>query len=316
MAGIFIGAPIGFGTGVTINAPTSNTNVRLFLLANPDLAVSVPTAATGKNLTSIGVSGGRSIWRLRNGVAANPTGIDGTLRAYNRPFSRSYDLPATFDTIGYDTFVTSPEITTHILTADGVSVTKAVSTVNLDNRGSSIAPLSASADYNLQGTNFADFLTGGSGNDTISGNAGNDSLSGGNGNDSLDGGIGEDTLLGGNGNDLLFGGAGSDELTGNDGSDTFIYSSFDDVPDTITDFNTNINTSNGDILNLSVLTDDVISGGVPADYVGFVQSGDDTLVKLDFSGIGDFDQAFDLVTLRNVDANDLVIGTNVLAIMV
>jgi hypothetical protein len=300
MAGIFIGAPIGFGTGVTINAPTSDTNVRLFLLANPDLAVSVPTAATGKNLTSIGVSGGRSIWRLRNGVAANPSGLDGTLRAYNRPFSRSYDLPATLDTIGYDTFVASPEITTHILTVDGVSVTKAVSTVNLDNRGSSIAPLSASADYNLQGTHFADSLTGGDGNDTLSGD------------------VGEDTLLGGKGNDLLFGGQGPDELTGNEGSDKFIYSSFDDVPDTITDFNTNTNDPDGDILDLALLTDDVISGGVPADYVGFVQSGDDTLVKLDFSGIGDFTgaDAFDLVTLQNVDADNLSIGTNVLAIMV
>src|SRR5882757_733852 len=90
----------------------------------------------------------------------------------------------------------------------------------------------------INGTNGADILTGGSGNDTISGGngndtllgeAGNDTLSGGNGNDSLLGGTGNDVVDGGNGNDSLDGNAGSDTVRGGNGDDILTYTQFEDL---------------------------------------------------------------------------------------
>lgn len=64
------------------------------------------------------------------------------------------------------------------------------------------------------GTNLADAITGGAGNDTMYGYAGSDSLDGGAGNDYIDGGIDSDILYGGIGNDTVLGGAGNDTLIG------------------------------------------------------------------------------------------------------
>src|SRR5207253_2683713 len=47
----------------------------------------------------------------------------------------------------------------------------------------------------VQGSNFGDTLTGGSGNDFLSGNGGNDTIAGGGGNDNLTGGFGADTFV-------------------------------------------------------------------------------------------------------------------------
>lgn len=65
----------------------------------------------------------------------------------------------------------------------------------------------------VQGSNFADVLTGGSGNDLLFGGAGVDTLSG---------GVGSDTLTGQGGNDTLDGGAGTDmaSFTGSRGQYT------------------------------------------------------------------------------------------------
>ena len=61
---------------------------------------------------------------------------------------------------------------------------------------------------NLTGSNYADTLTGDSGNNTLSGGSGDDTLTGSGGND---------TLLGGDGTDILSGGAGNDTLDGDAG---------------------------------------------------------------------------------------------------
>ena len=62
----------------------------------------------------------------------------------------------------------------------------------------------------LTGTNNAETLAGGGGNDYIQGLGGDDSLVGGAGDDDLLGGEGTDRLSGGTGNDILVGGAGAD----------------------------------------------------------------------------------------------------------
>jgi len=93
--------------------------------------------------------------------------------------------------------------------------------------------------YELNGTNSANILTGGNGNDVINGLAGDDTLIGGIGADTLSASYGEDTLLGGNGNDFLWGSVDSDTMTGGNGSDVFHYfdgESTPAAPDQITDF--------------------------------------------------------------------------------
>lgn len=71
----------------------------------------------------------------------------------------------------------------------------------------------------LIGTDTANTLSGGAGNDTISGGVADDSLSGGDGVDRLAGIDGTDTLFGGGGADVLYGNQGLDVLFGGDGDD-------------------------------------------------------------------------------------------------
>ena len=72
----------------------------------------------------------------------------------------------------------------------------------------------------IEGSAFADALTGDAGDNRLIGGAGADILVGLGGSDRLEGGSGNDTLSGGEGNDLLFGEAGDDTLTGDAGSDS------------------------------------------------------------------------------------------------
>jgi Ca2+-binding RTX toxin-like protein len=85
----------------------------------------------------------------------------------------------------------------------------------------------------IEGSSFADTITGGAGNDIIRGNGGADSLSGGAGNDQiyafgpsdvarLDGGAGNDLLQGSAANDTMSGGDDADTLYGNGGADSLI----------------------------------------------------------------------------------------------
>ncbi|MBI4755089.1 MAG: hypothetical protein HY778_06630 [Betaproteobacteria bacterium] len=70
------------------------------------------------------------------------------------------------------------------------------------------------------GTDQADDLNGGTGDERLLGFGGNDALEGRSGNDALEGGAGDDTLDGGAGNDALIGGEGNDLLNGGSGADT------------------------------------------------------------------------------------------------
>ncbi len=110
--------------------------------------------------------------------------------------------------------------------ADAVVTVSAGNSVRLQNVNA--ASLTANnfllLNLNIIGTDAAETLTGGIGDDTIQGRGGNDTLLGLEGNDTLDGGLGTDTLNGGPGNDTLLdqdtfgttmiGGAGNDAITG------------------------------------------------------------------------------------------------------
>ena len=87
------------------------------------------------------------------------------------------------------------------------------------------------ADETRNGTEWSDFIHGGTGNDKLNGYQGNDSIYGDDGNDKLYGGDGNDYLFGGVGSDQLIGvnqsdpipGLGEvDVLTGATGADTFV----------------------------------------------------------------------------------------------
>jgi hypothetical protein len=146
----------------------------------------------------------------------------------------------------------------------------------------------------LEGSNFADTLTGGNANDTLAGLAGNDTLDAGNGNDTLDGGADNDTLRGGNGNDVMGGGDGNDTLDGGNGNDSMNGGAGIDT----------LLGGNGlDILNGGA-GNDVLTGGNDADQFVFTDLGGNDRVtdfkrgadKLDVSGIdavaGGADNAF------------------------
>lgn len=100
-----------------------------------------------------------------------------------------------------------------------------------------LSQLPTDASQEILGSELADVLDGGGGNDTLYGYAGNDTLTGGAGGDSLYGGDGNDTLNagedgeptgysnsldGGNGDDILNGSAHADYMQGGTGNDVLI----------------------------------------------------------------------------------------------
>jgi len=131
-----------------------------------------------------------------------------------------------------------------------------------------------------------------------------DTLIGMGGNDTLDGGQGRDILIGGNGNDILIGGLGGDILTGGGGSDRFVYSSFSDRTDKITDFD-----PGNDILVLKDMFADLgYTGSDPIGdgYMQLIQQGaSDTQIEIDLDGSAGFAAFKTLVTLENILPNNL-----------
>ena len=117
--------------------------------------------------------------------------------------------------------------------------------------------------------------------------------------DRLIGGGGADTVAGGDGADYLWGGLGADHLNGGAGRDRFAYLSIAEGGDVIGGFTSGIY---GDAIDLSVIAiqngwrGDVFANG----YVSLVQSGADTLVRVDANGGGNL--YVTLATLQNVDA--------------
>ena len=97
----------------------------------------------------------------------------------------------------------------------------------------------SSGDDTLTGSDFADRIDAGGGNDILIGNGGNDNLIGSSGNDFLNGGAENDLLDGGDGLDFLNGGSGSNQLTGGTGLDIFIFdTALTSDSSSVTDFNT------------------------------------------------------------------------------
>jgi Ca2+-binding RTX toxin-like protein len=115
----------------------------------------------------------------------------------------------------------------------------------------------------LWGDDYGNGLKGYEGNDILRGWAGHDSIEGGDGNDELYGDYGNDTLIGGSGNDWIQGGEGGDTMSGGGGADTFVwwYTTESDGTSWKTDFVTDFNRAEGDLMNLSAIDADVWAAG-------------------------------------------------------
>ena len=87
----------------------------------------------------------------------------------------------------------------------------------------------------INGNGGWDWISGGAGNDTINGGGGYDKLHGNQGADLIRGGDNWDDIYGGDGNDVLEGNQGDDYLVGGANRDTFVFRSGDDG-DVIADF--------------------------------------------------------------------------------
>jgi len=157
--------------------------------------------------------------------------------------------------------------------ANGINISTTAGTFQGDVNGSVIGSFVATGVENVQGSLFADNITGDSGdnvldglngNDTIVSDAGDDTIFGGAGNDDLSGNDGNDSIRGdSNANDFLS--DGDDEISGGRGSDTIFGELDDDL----------IEGNEGDDL---LIGDDTAEGtlGAGADTI-FGGDGDDTI---------------------------------------
>jgi len=162
---------------------------------------------------------------------------------------------------------------------------------------------------NVDGTNFADFISGGAedntfwgwdGNDVFDSGAGNDLLSGDGGNDTLNAGLGNDNVLGGDGNDTVSAGDGADTVSGGTGNDVLRGEAGDDWlvgddGDDTVDGGAGNDTLNGHLGNDTLIGgagDDTLTGGTGIDVFKFeTGSGNDRVT--------DFEKGTDKVDLTS-----------------
>ena len=163
-----------------------------------------------------------------------------------------------------------------------------------------------SEDDLIRGRTGDDRTYGGDGNDRLEGGFGDDLLRGGNGKDVIIGGEGKDTLLGSPGDDILFAGTGSDELTGAQGADSFLYTSYGERGDVITDFTVRVDKL--DIGRVFLNSAYGLRGEAAFNkYVRLFQLGSDTVVKIRPGGDAGGPFKY-FVALQNTTAADITVS--------
>lgn len=135
----------------------------------------------------------------------------------------------------------------------------------------------------IVGSNAADSISGGTGNDSLYGQGGNDSIDGGEGDDLLAGGEGADSILGLTGNDSIDGGEGNDTLAGGEGNDWIQGGASGDTLDGGVGADTLFGGDGNDIINTqhTESVSDVINGGLGVDKL--VNIGTTDLVLYSFN---------------------------------
>lgn len=145
----------------------------------------------------------------------------------------------------------------------------------------------------------------------IIGTSASEVLTGTDGNDIIQGLRGRDTLIGGAGDDILIGGRDGDILTGGAGADRFVFNSFSERTDWITDFN---------VSEDKLILTDVVAGlngyqgtdPIAEGYMRFFEWGSSVRVQFDVDGRESPAVFTTLVELDNVAASNLAIGGNVI----
>jgi Ca2+-binding RTX toxin-like protein len=146
-------------------------------------------------------------------------------------------------------------------------------------------------DDDLDGTIFADTISGLGGNDDISGDGSGDTLNGDGGDDDIFGGNGDDTLNGGIGDDDLNGGKDDDTLNGNDDDDDLDGGEGDDE----------LNGGSGnDVLTGGEGADDINGGAGTDDEARYVSSSAGVRINLGTDTASGGDAQGD--TLNNVES--------------
>ena len=106
------------------------------------------------------------------------------------------------------------------------------------------------------------------------------------------------------GDDLLNGGKGCDTLTGGLGNDTFVFDKCGGGIDTITDFTRTA--TEKDKLDVSDLLSGFGPGDAIGDFVKFIASGADSILKVNADGHGnDFHT---IAVLKNIDLSGVNLG--------
>lgn len=196
-------------------------------------------------------------------------------------------------------------------------------------------------DDEIRGGSGNDTLSGASGNDILSGGGGNDYVGGGAGDDDIRGASGADELVGGDGNDFVGGGGGSDVLWGRAGDDTLRGSDGDDILNGGTGVDLLVGGEGADVFewrfldesgttsatadivrsyedgidrfDLSRIADDIVftsgsfsaSGG--AEVRVSVSSSDNSFVRIDGDGDGQWDMQFIVEDTTTIDASDFIL---------
>ena len=157
----------------------------------------------------------------------------------------------------------------------------------------------------------ADSIYGGNGADELGGYLGNDFISGGSGADFLNGEEGDDEVDGGGGNDEIWGGYGVDHLTGGTGADKFAVTSWDTGVgagnrDVVEDFSK----AQGDRIDLHFFDDLQFIGNetfTAPDQVRFFQSNGDTIIRINTVGNTDAEYEIQLEGTVNLTAGDFIL---------
>ncbi|MEO0934776.1 MAG: S8 family serine peptidase, partial [Cyanobacteria bacterium J06641_2] len=130
----------------------------------------------------------------------------------------------------------------------------------------------------------------------------------------IDGTDARDSLNGTTFNDRITGMQGGDTLTGGTGDDEFVYTTFRDAGDRITDF-----VANSDLIDLSQLFDNLslatldYSSATSGGYLSFVDSGADSVIFIDSDGSSNPGRATPFIIVENIasatlnNANNFVI---------
>lgn len=181
---------------------------------------------TGEGHDQIAAVGGNDILFVAGGSNAVEAGAGDDTVGYTVGEVNALDGGAGFDTL----FVTAGAADRGLV-FNGAQGNDAV--------GSSIVGFEA---FNVYGSEVADVISAGRGNDMVAANAGDDTLRGLAGDDTLFGATGRDALRGDAGADQIWGGDGSDQLYGGAGADSFMFSAVDRGVDRIRDFEDGLDT--------------------------------------------------------------------------